>query len=113
MNKIVEIGVISIGVIAIVIADILLKKISLDANGMRAAIAHRLMFLVVALYLVQVVAYTYVFVNHVQLSTVSIIQTALYVIALSASGLYFFGETIGVREGVGILFALMGVVLLS
>ena len=113
MNKIIEIGIIAVGVVAIVIADVLLKKISLDASGMQAAIRHRLMFLVVALYLVQVVAYTYVFVNQVQLSTVSIFQTALYVIALTASGLYFFGETIGAREGMGILFALIGVALLS
>ena len=85
-----EVGVIGIGVLSIVIADVLFKKISLDTQSMNNAFRHKLMLVVVGLYLIQVVAYTYVFINHVQLSTVSIIQTALYVIALTASGLYFF-----------------------
>ncbi|MEK6899212.1 MAG: hypothetical protein AABW79_03900 [Nanoarchaeota archaeon] len=71
------------------------------------------MLLVILLYVAQVVFFVYVFMNGWNLGIVGNLQMVFYSIAVILIGLLAFGETITITQGVGILFALIGVVLIN
>ncbi len=113
MNKLVEIGLISIAVVAIAVADVIIKKVANTTTDFWTALRHPYMIAIVALYLLQVIIYTFVFVNEVKLGAVGILQTALYAVVILASSAYFFGESFSTRETLGVTLALVGALLLS
>jgi len=71
------------------------------------------MIAVVALYLLQIAIFLYVFVKKAELGTLGIIQTALYAIIVIGSGVLFFNESITLIKGIGIGLAIVGVILIN
>jgi drug/metabolite transporter (DMT)-like permease len=113
MNKLLEIGLIIIAVVAVGIADVLTKKVAFNVNSFSVAIKNPLMLAVIALYLVQVLVFLYVFVKKAELGVVGIIQTALYAIIVIGSGIFFFKERVHLTQGIGMAIAILGVVLMN
>jgi drug/metabolite transporter (DMT)-like permease len=113
MNKLAQIGIIIVAVIAVAVADVLTKKVAFNVSSFGAALRNPLMLAVVALYLVQIALFLYVFVKKAELGTVGIIQTTLFAIIVLGSGLLFFGETMTLTKAIGILLAVVGVVLIG
>lgn len=113
MNKLFQLGLIAVACSAVAFADVLLKKISLNAQSFGEAVRNPLMFGVALLYLIQILVFLYVFVNKGQLSIVGIIQTAVYAIIVVGAGVLFFNENISLIQGLGIALALLGVVFMN
>ena len=88
MNKLLYTTLIIAGVAAIAIADILLKKAA-GAGSYISALKHPFMPVVVLLYLFQVAVFLFVFVKRVDLSTVGVLQTALYAVIVLGAGILF------------------------
>jgi len=113
MSKLAQIGIIVIAVISVAVADVLTKKIAFSVTSFATALRNPLLLIVVALYLVQIALFLYVFVKKAELGTVGIIQTALFAVIVVGSGLIFFGEQMTVTKAIGMLLALVGVALIS
>lgn len=112
MNKLLYTALIVVGVAAIAVADILLKKAA-GAGSYISALKHPFMPVVVLLYLFQVAVFLFVFVKRVDLSTVGVLQTALYAVIVLGAGILFFKEEISLVKGIGIALALIGVALIN
>jgi len=84
-----------------------------SASNFWTAIRNPLMIAVVALYLLQIAIFLYVFVKKAELGTLGIIQTALYAIIVIGSGVLFFNESITLIKGIGIGLAIVGVILIN
>ena len=106
-------GIVMVGVAAVAIADVLIKKIFLTSGSFWSKIKHPGMIGVVALYLLQIAIFAYVFHRKAELGIVGIIQTALYALIVIGSGVLFFNEHISVLQGIGIGLAILGVVLMN
>jgi drug/metabolite transporter (DMT)-like permease len=113
MNKILEVGLIIVAVTSVAVADVIIKKVALHVTSLSQAIKEPLMLLIVALYIVQILIFTYVFIKRAELGIVGIIQTALYAIIVIGSGILFFQEKISLIQGVGIGFAIVGVICMN
>ncbi|OGY16879.1 MAG: hypothetical protein A2785_03900 [Candidatus Chisholmbacteria bacterium RIFCSPHIGHO2_01_FULL_49_18] len=85
----------------------------MSASNFWTAIRNPLMIAVVALYLLQIAIFLYVFVKKAELGTLGIIQTALYAIIVIGSGVLFFNESITLIKGIGIGLAIVGVILIN
>ncbi|MHB1330675.1 MAG: hypothetical protein ACYCY6_01775 [Minisyncoccota bacterium] len=101
-----------LAVAAVAIADVFLKKASLG-HTLSEAFKSPWMLGAIALYLFQIIFFTYVFVAGAQLTNVGILQTALYAIIVLVSGFLFFKETLTPIQVSGIVLALAGVVLIN
>lgn len=112
MNKWFYTALIVAGVAAIAIADILLKKAA-ESGDYASALKHPYTPMVVVLYLFQVAVFLFVFIKRVDLSTVGVLQTALYAAIVLGAGILFFREEISLVKGIGIILALIGVVLIN
>lgn len=113
MNKLAQIGIIVVAVVAVAVADVLTKKVAFNATSYAAALKNPLMIAVVALYLVQIGLFLYVFFRKAELGTVGIIQMALFAVIVVGSGMLFFGEHMTVVRAVGMGLAILGVVLVG
>ena len=113
MNKLIFTALIFFAVSAVGIADVLIKKISLTAESTVSALKHPVSLAVFGLYLVQIVIFTYVFVNKVDLGVIGILQTALYAIIVLGSAVLFFGEHFTPVQIAGMALAVTGVILLN
>lgn len=113
MNKLLEVGLIIIAVCAVGFADVIIKKTAFHESSFWAALKNPLLLSVIALYMVQIVVFLYVFVRKAELGIVGIIQTALYAIIVIGSGILFFNEDISLVQGIGIGLAILGVVLMN
>lgn len=101
-----------IAVAAVAVADVCLKRAALPgslANALRSP----WMLVAVILYLMQVVLFVVVFSNGWKLSAVGILQTALYAVITLSAGVLLFGEVLSLQQTVGVIFAFIGVLLLS
>lgn len=88
--------------------DILIKMAAEDAHGSILALIHPFFAAAVGLYLIQITIITYIFTRQLNLSTVGIIQIALYAVFTVASGNIFFHERITAGHAIGISLALAG-----
>lgn len=113
MSKLIEIALIMAAVIAVAVADVLIKKVAVDASGFFLALKNPLMAGIVALYLVQILIFTYLFLKKAELGVVGIIQIALYAVIVIGCGVIFFQEQITPVKGVGMVLAILGVILTS
>ena len=107
-----QIGAVILAGIAVAIADALIKKTSTSANFLDA-IKNPFMLLVILLYLFQILFFVYVFMNRWNLGIVGNLQMVFYSLSVVLMGLLFFGETITLVQGIGIVLALIGVVLIN
>ncbi len=98
--------------IAVAVADALLKKACVDVSFL-GALRNPLMIVVVALYLAQVVFFTYVFVNNWQLGVVGILQMAAYSAFVLATGVFVFKESYTATQYLGFVLAVAGAILIN
>jgi drug/metabolite transporter (DMT)-like permease len=112
MNKLLETSLIIFAVIAVAAADVLIKKIFSPRTGFWTDIQNPWMFGVIALYIVQIVIFAYVFDKKAELGVVGIIQTALYALIVVGSAVLFFNEKVSLAQGIGMGLAIVGVILL-
>lgn len=112
LSKLVYVALLIIAVIAVAVADVCLKRATLPGS-----LAHALRspwtLAAVVLYLMQVVLFVVVFVKGWKLSVVSLMQTTLYAVVTLGAGVLLFGEVLSSKQALGLVFAIVGVVLLS
>lgn len=98
--------------IAVAIADGLIKKAAIGAT-FTDALKNPLMIGVLFLYLVQIVFFTYVFVNDWQLGVVGILQMVAYSVFVVMTGVFIFKESFTVIQYLGFVLAVLGAVLIN
>ncbi|MFO0704920.1 MAG: hypothetical protein U0517_03075 [Candidatus Andersenbacteria bacterium] len=113
MNKLTMLLFIVVAVTAVAVADVLTKKVSVGTDSYAQAIRNPLMLIVVALYILQILIFLYVFVKKAELGTVGIVQTALFALIVLGSGILFFNERFTLLKAIGVGLAIVGVALLS
>ncbi len=111
MVEYIQVAAVILAGISVAVADALIKKVSIS-NGW-LALKDPWMIAVLLLYLAQVVFFVYVFANGWNLGIVGNLQMVFYSIGVVLLGMLFFGESITLRQGVGIALALIGVILMN
>lgn len=112
MPKLLQISLIILAVIPIAVADAFLKKASTEGS-LHRAIQSPWMIAALLLYLFQILFLTYIFITGWQLSLVGSLQTVFYVLVVLLAGIFIFRETLTLVQGVGVLFAVGGVILIN
>lgn len=112
MPKLLQISLIILAVIPIAVADSFLKKASTEGS-LHRAIQSPWMIAALLLYLFQILFLTYIFITGWQLSLVGSLQTVFYVLVVLLAGIFIFRETLTLVQGVGVLFAVGGVILIN
>ena len=113
MSKILEISLIVLAALAVGLADIIIKKETFSVDSLSAALKNPLTILIILLYCVQIVIFSFLFVRKAELGIVGIMQTALYAVIVVASGILFFHEKITLIHMVGVALAILGVVFVN
>lgn len=107
-----HLGAIILAGIAVAIADALIKRTALDGDFW-TAFKNPLMIAVIILYLAQVIFFVYVFMNGWNLGIVGNLQMVFYSIGVVLIGMLVFGESLSLIQGIGIVLALIGVILIN
>ncbi len=101
-----------LAVSAVAIADVFLKQTQ-SLGSMSKALMSPWMIGAIALYLFQIVFFTYLFIGGENLIYIGLMQIVLYGIIVLVAGVTIFGESLTVIQTIGALFAILGVVLLN
>ncbi len=101
-----------IAVAAVAVADVCLKRAA-GPGSLMHALRSPWTLAAAALYLMQVVLFVIVFANGWKLSVVGVVQTTLYAVVTLGAGVLLFGEVLSLKQAMGLVFAAVGVVLLS
>lgn len=109
----VQIGLVAVAGASIAIADTLIKRAAAVSTSFSGALAHPMMFLAVALYVLQIVLVAYIFVKHRDLSTLGFSQMIVYAATVLFVGIIIFQERITLAQGLGLALALAGALLMS
>jgi len=104
--------VLLLAVSAVAVADVLLKRAAI-VHGTTSVMRSSLFWAAVGLYIFQIIVFTYLFEHKVALSYVGVLQTALYAGIVLGSSFLVFKERITLTQGVGMVLALAGVVLIN
>ncbi len=104
---------IMIAITSVALADVLIKKMSINASTFSSALRNPLLIVVIFLYIVQILIFLYVFLYKAELGIVGMIATPLYALIVVGSGILFFGESLSLVNVSGMILALVGVVLLE
>jgi drug/metabolite transporter (DMT)-like permease len=111
-SKVAYVVLLLIAVLAVAVADVCLKRATLSGS-LATAMRSPWTLAAIALYLIQVALFVVVFVQGWKLSVVSLIQTTLYAAVTLGAGVLLFGEALSPKQVVGLVFAIVGVVMLS
>jgi hypothetical protein len=71
------------------------------------------MLIVLALYIIQIVIFLYLFTTKSYLSFVGIGQAVIYTIIVITSGTLLFNEVISLTQAIGIGFAVLGLIFMN
>lgn len=112
LSKPIYVLLLIIAVVAVAVADICLKRAALPGS-LAQALRSPWVVAAVALYLIQVLLFVIVFTNGWELSVVGVVQVALYAVVTLGAGVLLFGEVLSLKQTLGLVFATIGVVLLS
>jgi drug/metabolite transporter (DMT)-like permease len=112
ISKLLYVALLLAAVVAVALADVCLKRAALPGS-LEHALRSPWTLAAMALYLLQMVLFVIVFVNGWKLSVVGLVQTALYAIVTLGAGVLLFGEVLSLRQTLGLVFAIVGVLLLS
>ncbi len=93
---------------AVAIADIFLKKVEGSGSLIKAMLSPWMMG-ALALYLFQIIFFTYAFVSGSKLISVGVMQVALYSIIILLASVFVFNETLSWIQISGVILALVGV----
>lgn len=94
---------------SVAVADIFLKKTE-GLGSINKALSSPWMFGALALYLFQIIFFTYAFVSGSKLVNVGVMQVALYSIIILLASFFIFNETLSQIQVLGLLLALSGIV---
>lgn len=97
---------------SVAVADSLIKKAA-HADDFWGALRSPVTVVAVALYLLQILLFTYVFVKKWNLGVVGIMQMVIYAAIVVFVGITFFQERITRTQGAGMALALIGAVLMN
>jgi len=105
-------SVVFISVLVTVVADVLLKR-GAESGGFFATIFSPWMIAICVLYFAQILLALYVFAHKADLAIYGNIFVVFYSILMVILGIWIFNEHLTLWQGVGIAFALGGIVLLN
>lgn len=108
-----QIGLVAVAGASVAVADILIKREAATSLSTSAALSHPLLLLAVALYELQIVLVTYVFVQRWNLSTVGLTQVIVYAVTIVFVGAFLFQERISAAQGVGLALAVVAAFLMG
>ncbi len=112
MSGLLQIGLIVASALLIIIADTFIKKVSLSGVSSHVLVSP-FMLIAYALYFIQILIAVYIFAYGGELA----IYANLYIIFYSILGVLFgvliFNESLSLVQGIGIIFALMGAILIN
>jgi drug/metabolite transporter (DMT)-like permease len=112
LSKPIYVLLLIIAVVAVAVADICLKRAALPGS-LAQALRSPWVVAAVVLYLIQVLLFVIVFTNGWELSVVGVVQVALYAIVTLGAGVLLFGEVLTLKQTLGLVCAMIGVLLLS
>jgi drug/metabolite transporter (DMT)-like permease len=112
MEKSIHIILLLIAGASVAIADILIKKATNDGISFTQTLKSPYLMGAIALYVVQVVAFAYIFTKNWDLATVGIINMVVYSIMVISAGVFLFNEKITMQQYIGIFIALAGIILI-
>ena len=108
----VQTGLLLLSAAAIAVADVFLRKTQ-DLGSISKALMSPWVISAVALYLIQILIFTYLFISGARLFHLGIVQVVLYAILVLVASFVFFNESVTILELIGIIFALVGVFLIN
>jgi drug/metabolite transporter (DMT)-like permease len=98
--------------LTVAIADALIKKTALEGSFW-LALKNPWMLAVLVLYVSQIILFLYVFSNHWELGIVGNTQMIIYAVTTVLIGFLFFGEKLSLLQIAGVVFGLIGVILMN
>ena len=113
MEKLLPVVIIVAAGLSVAVGDMLIKKVAIASGNMTSAIAHPLMVAALGLYILQIVLFAYVFVRRWDLGVVALLQMVFYSAACVLMGRFLFGERITFQQGLGMLLAFLGSLLMN
>ena len=105
--------IVIITAISVAMADALTKKVANDAPTFMQGVFHWMITPIVALYLVQIVLFIYLFQSKWQLGRLCILQMTIIGICVTLIGWLYFGDKIQLVHALGMAISLAGVVLMN
>ena len=113
MEQLIPIVVIVTAGLSVAVGDILIKRVGMGSANMASALVHPLMAGALVFYIAQIVLFAYVFVRRWELGIVALLQMVFYSAACVLVGRFLFGERVTLQQGIGMLLAFLGVILMT
>ncbi len=113
VHTLTQMGLIALAGASVAVADMLIKRTAVGSVSFSAVISHPMMLLALALYLVQIVLFAYVFLKNWDLSLVGLSQMIVYAATVIFVGIILFQERITVAHAAGMGLALAGALLMN
>lgn len=107
------IGLVLLAAVSVAVADALVKKIGSQNSWLNALSDPSNLFLVLALYLVQILVFIYVFTKGELLGIVGNLQMVAYSLVVLLASVFYFGETLTNVQLLGIALGVTGAVLMN
>jgi hypothetical protein len=101
VHTLTQMGLIALAGASVAVADMLIKRAAVGSVSFSAVISHPMMLLALALYLVQIVLFAYVFLKNWDLSLVGLSQMIVYAATVIFVGIILFQERITVAHAAG------------
>ena len=113
MEQLLPVLVIVAAGLSVAVGDMLIKKVGMASASMTSAMVHPLMAAALGFYVLQILLFAYVFVRRWELGIVALLQMAFYSSACVLMGRFLFGERVTFQQGLGMLLAFLGAVLMN
>lgn len=112
MLQIIHLTLLGLAMVAVAVADVFLKRAA-ETGDLQATLRSPWMVGAVLLYLFQIGVFTFAFLAGWKLSLIGALQIGLYACIVVGAGLLMFGETLSLRQMVGLGLAVGGIILVS
>jgi drug/metabolite transporter (DMT)-like permease len=109
----VQVGLVAVAGAAVAVADSLIKRAAGNSTSFSAALSNPMMFLAVALYILQIALIAFVFVQHWDFTLVTFSQMIMYGITVVFVSTIIFQERITPAHWAGLSLALAGAIIMS
>jgi uncharacterized membrane protein len=111
-TRMLEIAILLVAVVAVAFADVCLKRATTSGN-LGLALQSPWLWLAAALYLGQLLIFTYAFTAGWKLGLVGALQTALYAVVVIGFAVVLYRESLTVGQWLGVGLAVGGAVLIN